>query len=111
MRTVEVDVPFDFCSECENFRMGIRETDGKEAYTCLLRAVCENAVQAANSSQQTKMADDLRPCELCGSEEVRTETIDRFEGPDTFIVVCNRCGHFGPEAKTEEEAAKAWNEM
>lgn len=114
MRTVEVDVPFDFCNECQNFRMGINASEEKESYTCLLSVICKNAVEAAQFFSQTKAEDsenDMRPCPSCGSENIRFETIDRYDGPDTYIAVCNRCGHFGPEAKTKEEAAKAWNEM
>lgn len=44
--------------------------------------------------------DELSPCPFCGESDVFVERIEL----NSCAVKCNRCGAYGPECETENEA-------
>ncbi len=47
--------------------------------------------------------DELKPCPFCGGGARNDEEFG------VWNIVCMRCNTMGPDAKTVEEAIKAWN--
>lgn len=46
---------------------------------------------------------EIKPCPFCGSENLEVK------GINTRFVRCERCGTYGPDAKSDEEAVRFWN--
>lgn len=64
------------------------------------------------------MPDELKPCPFCGLKQstgmprvrVAFDTwTPACEPKAPFFIYCERCEARGPEAKTEKQAAAAWN--
>lgn len=46
---------------------------------------------------------EIKPCPFCENENLEVK------GSNTRFVRCERCGTFGPDAKSDEEAVRFWN--
>lgn len=46
---------------------------------------------------------EIKPCPFCGNENLAVK------GNNTRFVHCERCGTYGPDAKSDEEAVRFWN--
>lgn len=48
-------------------------------------------------------AMEIKKCPFCGNENLEVK------GNNTRFVCCERCGTYGPDAKSDEEAVRFWN--
>lgn len=49
------------------------------------------------------------PCPFCGNESTRISERRDYFGDALLCIRCNQCGAKGPEARTKNDAVRAWN--